>query len=112
MKRTPLRRTKGLNPISKKQRVKQSAWNKKVSAKRRELNFICQWCGRKGHDYNPELPYFLGGHHADVKRSHGGMNIEQEPYVCHNICHQFIDDHNIDVNQYPTKRAWEDGESI
>lgn len=96
MKRTYLKKT------SKKQADKQSLWNEKVEAKILQDGYYCQWCGKDGHRRNKDDMFYLGGHHPIKRR----FNVEQEPFICHNICHLFIEDHNIDVIKYPNKEVW------
>jgi 5-methylcytosine-specific restriction endonuclease McrA len=97
MKRTVLRRKKGLNPVSKKQLEKNRCWSRIVAECLIRENSTCQYCHRRGrrHDFwNP-----LEGHHA-VPRSRGGENTHENCYIVHHLCHQVITDNNIDVREY------------
>ena len=93
-RRTPLRAKKGLNKISSKQRIKQDIWNQIGDRVAEKLNYMCQWCGTKGHRNNPEDLFYLGGHHILPRRFNDYT--EKNYYLSHNICHGFITD-NVDV---------------
>lgn len=91
---TPLRAKKGLNKLSKKQRIKQDIWNQIGDRVSEKLNYMCQWCGTKGHRDNHEDLFYLGGHHLLPRRFNDYT--ENNYYSSHNICHGFITD-NVDV---------------
>ncbi|GAH56543.1 unnamed protein product [marine sediment metagenome] len=63
MKQTELKRRKGLNPISDKQRAKNKHWNEVTAEKCYEVGFMCQWCGFPGQRNDRTLFSFLDGHH-------------------------------------------------
>ena len=107
MKKTSLKRTKGINPKSSKQIEKDRAWNAITDELCLGLNYICQWCGKSGHRRYFGDPSYLDGHHI-VKRSQVGQDIKSNAYLCHRICHSEITDKGINVGEYPTKIAWKE----
>ena len=97
MKRSPLRK------ISKKQAEKNKLWKLITITKAINLGYICQWCGKKGR-FDGSMNS-LSGHHI-IKRSQGRLDTDENCYVCHWLCHQFIDDNSIDVSKYPSEEVW------
>ena len=94
MKRTPLKKK------STKQKERDDEWAKAKVQRRRHLSHkyeydICEFCGKVGYVGNTGL-YHLGGHHIDRNRSN---NTEENCYSCHRICHSYITDNNIAVQQ-------------
>ena len=108
---TPLRginmlRRKKLNPVSKKQRIRNKKWTIITLQKAMDLHNVCQWCGERGRSVGVEL-YDLSGHHAIRRTREGSEDTPENCYLCHNRCHTIISHYNIDVNQYPNKLVWE-----
>ena len=104
MKKTPLKRKKGINPVTDKQREKNARWKKITDEKCEELDYVCQWCGGSGQREIPEAFNYLDGHHAIKRRFN--INTKKNCYVCHRKCHREIEDRSIDVLVYPTREAW------
>ena len=100
---TPLKARKRLNPISDRQRERNAKWKKITDQKALNLNHICQWCGKLGRRDDPFNP--LEGHHI-IKRSYR-IDTWENCYLCHRLCHSFIEDNSIDVREFPNKKAWE-----
>jgi len=96
LKRTALKRHKRLNPVSPRQAALNEEWREITDSKARELGFICQWCHRPGG--------YLDGHHI-IKRRYN-IHTKENCYVCHRLCHSFIEEHNIDVTVYRDEEAW------
>lgn len=103
MKKTPLRRYtplksyKGLNPVSDRQKLINALWREITDQKAKDLNNICQWChlpGRRDAPFNK-----LIGHHI-IKRRYQ-LNTYENCFVCHRLCHNFIEINNIDVAKHP-----------
>lgn len=106
MKQTPLKRYKRLNPISPKQAAINEEWNEITNEKAEELGYLCQWCHGLGQRTNPrDIFTYLDGHHKTKRRYN--IHTKENCYITHRLCHGFIDDHSIDVEIYPDKRAWE-----
>lgn len=101
MRKTPLRK------ISKKQRGKQAVWDSVTDQKAQDLNYICEWCGKKGHrDKDRKNDWFyLWGHHKK-KRSLGREDTYENCYLIHYLCHSFVEQKGIDVNKYPSRKEW------
>ncbi len=92
-----------INLISPKQKEKNKHWKEITARKADDLYGICQWCNQWGSlygDFNP-----LDGHHT-IKRRHN-RNEYEDCYLCHRLCHSFIEDKNIDVSVIKTKREWD-----
>ena len=87
-----------INPISDKQKEKNKQWKAITDRKVKDLNNICQWCGRFG--------WLLDGHHI-IKRRYG-IDTYENCYICHRLCHGFIEDNNVDVRIYKSKEEYED----
>jgi len=86
-----------IKPISDKQKEKNAHWKKVTDERCEELDYICQYCGRKGQRDNPNDPWtYLDGHHT-VKRRYN-IHTKEVCYPCHRLpCHSFIEDNNIEV---------------
>lgn len=85
-----------INPISPKQREKNKHWNGVTDERCRELNYLCQWCGKVGQRTDRERGDFLDGHHIAKRRYN--IHTKENCYICHRApCHRFIEDNNIDV---------------
>lgn len=92
MKRTPFKK------VSKKQALKLAKWQ---AVKIVRIHYliskygapVCEYCGenKSGHEF-----WILDGHHIDGNRNN---NDPSNCYVCHRICHSWIEDHNIKVKQ-------------
>ena len=95
-----------LNPKSDRQRAKDAHWNRITNERCYELGFMCLWCHQPGQrDDNTRFDY-LDGHHK-TKRRHN-IHTKKNCYIAHQvICHRFIEDNNVDVNEYPDKEAWD-----
>ncbi len=91
MKKTPLRK------VSKKQAIKNKIWREITLLKWGKQNHYCSWCGR--YVDNPD------GHHI-IRRSRGRIDTEDNCYIVHRICHDFIGLNNIDVSVYKNKGEW------
>lgn len=102
--RKPLRAHKPINRISRKQQAQNKTWREVTRHKAANLDFICQWCGQHGtfeDDYNP-----LSGHHI-IKRSKGRIDTYWNCYVAHwTTCHEFIENHGIDVRNTPNLEVY------
>lgn len=104
LKKIPLRK------VSSKQAVKLRLW-KRVTMKRiaeiaDEFGVpICLWCGTQGYILSDGI-FGLHGHHMDGNREN---NTPENCYPCHNICHLFISDNNVDVRIYPNSKAHFEG---
>ncbi len=95
---SPLKAHKGLNKVSTKQKVINELWREITDQKAKDLNYICQWChlpGRRDDDFNP-----LDGHHTIKRRF--GIHTYKDCFICHRLCHNFIEENNIDVSEYPS----------
>jgi hypothetical protein len=107
-RKTPLKAHKRLNPVSPKQAALNEEWNEITNEKVKKLDYLCQWCHKPGqrddkyHIFPPNG--YLDGHHTRKPRS--SHNEKKYCYVCHRLCHFFIDTHNIDVSVYPDEEAW------
>jgi len=107
-RKTPLKAHKRLNPVSPKQAALNEEWNEITNEKAKELGYLCQWCHKPGqrddkdHIFPPNG--YLDGHHTRKPRS--SHNEKKYCYVCHRLCHFFIDTHNIDVTVYLDEEAW------
>jgi hypothetical protein len=114
MKRTALKRKtalkahKRLSPISPKQAAKNKAWKEVTDEKAEELDYICQWCHQPGQRDNPNRIFppmaYLTGHH--IKKRRYNDHTKENCYVCHWLCHDFIELWNIDVTEYPDEEVW------
>ena len=105
-RRTPLKASKGLAPVSEKQRAKNILWNKITDERAAEEYFICQWCHKQGQRLYPDRFWdWLDGHHI-VKRRHNN-HTRENCYIAHRLCHNFIEDNNIDVSLYRNKQEWD-----
>ena len=101
-----LERHTRLNPKSDKQRAKDKLWNKNTEEKCYETGFICLWCHQPGQRNDNTRFDYLDGHHTRKPRYM--HNKKRFCYPAHRApCHGFIEDHNIDVELYPDKEAWE-----
>lgn len=108
MKQTPLKRHKRINPISLKQAAINELWREATDEKAEELDYICQWCHEPGQRDNPGRIFnpgaYLDGHH--IKKRRYADHTKGNCYVCHRLCHYFIETHIIDVKIYPDEEAW------
>ena len=98
-KRTPIKHT------SNKQKEKNKHWKEVTNQKASDLHYLCQWCGKLGDMLIMDTSFCLDGHHI-IKRRYN-IHTYKNCYICHRLCHCFIEDHNIDVGVYPNKKAWE-----
>jgi len=102
--KSPLKAKTQLKLATPKQIKKNKAWRIVTDEKCVELNFICEWCGKKGtrdfDDFNR-----LEGHHI-VSRRYGDYS-KSNCYIIHKIEHQFITDHSINVKIYRNLKEWE-----
>ena len=86
-----------IRAISDKQKEKNRIWNEITNRAAFELNYICQYCGKRGQRTNSEAWDYLDGHHI-VKRR---FNVETKEncFICHRLpCHGEIHDKNIVVS--------------
>lgn len=90
MKKTPLRK------VSSKQKEKNRIWNEITNERCRELNMVCQYCGKRGQRDEPNRWGYLDGHHI-IKRRFNVHNREN-CYPCHRHCHEEIERKNIQVS--------------
>lgn len=82
-----------INPISEKQKAKNKLWAEITNQRARLLNFICEWCHKRGSriaEFNP-----LNGHHIIPRRYN--IHTPENCYLCHDLCHDEIE--NITVEQ-------------
>lgn len=105
--KTKLKAHKNINPVSKKQIVKNRCWKVITDAKFEEVGRICLWCGKHGSRNHPTNP--INGHH--IERRNGHNNTIKNCYPCHNYCHTEITDKNIDVILYVNREEWEKREN-
>jgi len=89
-----------LKKKSIKQEERDDEWAKaKVQRRRRLLHKyeadVCEFCGKVGYVGNTGL-YHLDGHHIDGNRNN---NNPDNCYSVHRICHSYITDNNIVVQQ-------------
>ena len=87
-----------INPVSKKQAIKNKLWREITLEKWAELGRKCQWCG--SYTIDPD------GHHI-VRRSKGRVDTKENCYVVHRLCHSFITDNNVPVDIYKNQKDWE-----
>jgi hypothetical protein len=103
---TKLQGKKKLNPFTEKQRAIQLEWSKVVQQKSKDLNFICQWCGRQGQPTKAGISRnCLTGHHIIKRRF--GIHTYENAFICHWLCHDYIETHGVNVVEYPSKLVWE-----
>jgi hypothetical protein len=99
-----LKTTTKIKPISEKQTKKNKNWKQITDGRCVEENNICQWCklpGKRDGGFNG-----LTGHHI-IKRRYGN-HTAANCYIAHwATCHQFIEEHNIDVSIYKNKTEWD-----
>jgi len=114
-RRTPLKASKSrgynstLRPVGDKQAVKNDLWGRITDRKCKETGFICLWCGKAGQRHDRERLDYLNGHHARKPRYK--HNKPKFCYPAHQFkCHQEIDDNNVDVERYPNREAWLNGQ--
>jgi len=101
-----LKANKHINKISQKQKYINSEWHKNVQQKCEDLDFTCQWCGKKGLPTKSGIRRnCLTGHHIIKRRF--GVHTYANVYICHWLCHDYIEIHNVSVLKYPTKLDWE-----
>lgn len=98
---------KRIKPISDKQKIKNALWNKITNGRCEKLGYICEYCGKRGQRINSEALDWLDGHHIQ-RRSRGRIDTEENCYICHRVCHSYIEDHNIIVSQgdYWKRKYW------
>lgn len=101
LRKTPLRKT------SEKQRAKNAEWNRITDEKCRKLDFVCQWCGKKGHRDKGRYEdwFYLTGHHKKKRRFN--VQTKENCYLCHLICHSEIEESSVDVNIFKNREEWE-----
>jgi hypothetical protein len=90
-----LEATTALNPITDKQKKINATWKEITDQKSKDLDYICQWCGLPGKrdaGFN-----CLTGHHILKRRF--GVHTYDNDFVCHLLCHSFIEDHSVDVTK-------------
>jgi hypothetical protein len=100
---TALKSHKKINSISAKQRERNKNWREITDKKCVDTGFICQWCGEYGKrddDFNP-----LDGHH--IKKRRYMIDTYENDFICHRLCHQFIEDNGIKVEVYSNKIAYD-----
>lgn len=79
-----------IKPISDKQREKNAEWRSVTDEKARELDYICQWCGKKGQRIDPEAWDYLDGHHIIPRRYN--IHTKKNCYIVHRVqCHPEAD---------------------
>jgi len=79
-----------LNPVSKKQRQKNAEWARITDEKAKELDYICQLCGKKGQRTDPEAWDYLDGHHIIPRRYN--IHTKENCYIVHRVfCHTEAD---------------------
>lgn len=87
-----------INPISKKQRIRNKLWAEITDQLCLELKYTCQYCGKLGQRDNlGNLWTYLDGHHI-FKRSRGRLDTKENCYPCHRHCHEEIERKNIVVS--------------
>ena len=104
--KTKLKTKTPINQKSQKQKYIDSEWHKNVQQKCIDLDFTCQWCGKKGLPTKAGLSRnCLTGHHIIKRRF--GIHTYENVYICHWNCHDWIETHNIKVERYPALKDWE-----
>ncbi len=99
MKKSPLKRCKGLAKVSPKQAAMDAEWHVITRQKAQDLEYVCQWCGGI-------CLYSYVGHHI-IRRARGRIDTYENCFVCHRFpCHDGITRGNIDVREYPNREAW------
>lgn len=101
MKRTPI------NKVSEKQKRRNKEWADITDRVCEELQYICQYCGKKGQRSNSWRFDYLDGHHILLK-SRGGIDAKENCYIAHRLCHQYIHGHNVIVSlgDYKNRELW------
>jgi len=89
MRKSELRRGKGINKKSDKQKVKDDHWNKVADERCIEEDFICQWCHERGQRTDSERLDYLDGHHL-VKRRYN-IHTKESCFITHRKCHEEVD---------------------
>jgi hypothetical protein len=108
VKKIPKNKTQ-IKQVSERQKIINREWSKVVQQKCKDLNYICQWCGKEGLPSKSGIHRnCLTGHHIIKRRF--GIHTYENAFICHWRCHDFIETHNIKVEIYPTKSAWENKE--
>ncbi len=100
-----MRKTR-LNPISRKQAIKNLIWREITAKLCEELGYFCQWCGWKGQRYYPDELSYLDGHHIIKRRFN--IHTKENCYICHRKCHGFIEDKNINVLEIPNLATYKE----
>lgn len=90
MKKTPLKRRTPLRKVSDKQRIKNKLWADITDEKAKELNYICEYCGKKGQRVFSEGWDYLDGHHKIKRRFN--VHTKENCQIVHRInCHTEVD---------------------
>ena len=98
----PIRRKTPLKPISEKGKAKAKVWENIFAIRLGKLYIkygwhICEYCGQPGRrnaSFNR-----LDGHHI-IHKSLGGKDTPDNCFVCHRLCHDFIQLNHIDVTEF------------
>ena len=101
-----MKRTRRINPISEKQKVKNAHWSKVTDEVCLELDFICQYCGKKGQRSNPNDSWtYLNGHHIIKRRFN--IHTKEICYPVHQLpCHPKADKIKVSIGDYKTRELF------
>jgi len=98
-------RNSTIKPISAKQRAKNRSWKAVTDDRTKRLDWLCEWCGTSGARTSSWDP--LDGHHIEKRRNNN--HFESNCFVCHRLCHRYIEDNNIKVYR-GMKGVWAEGD--
>ena len=104
MKRTPIKRKKGINKITLRVRERNAIWRGITQTAYFAEEMRCKWCKASGQLFLDEL-WGIWGHHIDRNRNNCTQG---NCYPVHNACHQLITDQNIDVLAIPDLKTYTD----
>lgn len=95
----------GIKPISDKQKVKNAHWNKITDEVCQELNYICQYCGKRGQRSNSWQWDYLDGHHIIKRRFN--IHTKENCYPVHRApCHAEADKIQVSIGDYKLRELF------
>lgn len=95
-----MKRTR-IKPISPKQKAKNAQWNKITDEVCEELNWVCQYCGKRGQRFNKYKWDYLDGHHIIKRRFN--IHTKENCYPVHRKCHAEADKVVVSIGDYKTR---------
>ncbi len=100
MKKTPLKRKKGLNPQSPRVRDRNQAWKEiclwRINYLVAKYGYIkCEYCGKRG-SVDCDSVLAVWGHHMDEDRDNCQLS---NCYICHHTCHDQHIQYKLEVKQ-------------